>query len=509
MFLVKMITGRMSRKSPDSPPTTTNEETEEYVNVHEELGSIRKKAGLEELEIPFQARKLPFCHGYLPALEANHLLIRSGDFLIRFLEDNNKVRVVVSVGLTSTQSYKYRELEEEGREQEEKWKAERAREGGEPFRETIAVNVRHMMVEEEDKLGCTIDEETFFPCLYSLLAYYMFVKREGPQDFNLRNPINRQYGSFRLTEINIVRILNNGAYGQVALADITHPAFEQDKAAVKTVKQDLPEWRELEEKLIKEGRVSTPLDNDNVLRTLGFCYDTKPVQLLFEYCPGGALSKFLVAKSEKMSNLALARLCLDAARGLDYIHEVGFLHRDVSARNCLLDENGTVKIAGFGLSIKTCYYEVWHPEKLPIRYLAPECFNDFQFIAETDVYAFGHILCEVFNQGQLPYAGMSGEQARTEILAGKAPSMHGRAPEALRLYVGGRLLAYHTVYRPPMHQVVHFLETLISCLEKHEPEEEGKDEFPMEADNDEAMQPNQATEDVYELLDPGNRFDIY
>ncbi|CAD6192626.1 unnamed protein product [Caenorhabditis auriculariae] len=288
------------------------------------------------------------------------------------------------------------------------------------------------------------------------------------------------------------RWLGNGAFGEVSLAEINHPAFTQNKAAVKTVKKGVPEHLGLEEKFLVEGTISIPLDHPNVVRTLGWCYDSKPLQLLMELCPGGALSTFLMAKSEKASNLTLTRFCLDAARGLEYLHDVGVLHRDVAARNCLIDEHGTAKVADFGLSVKAYYYEMTTAENLPTRYLPPESLTSYSFKAESDVYAYGHLVCEVFNKCQMPYAGMSGPEARKQILAGKVVNVHERAPEALRFFVENRIFAYHAIYRPTMPQIVEFMTEVISILKEANPGDNAA--FEIGAENKEAMQPSTGTE---------------
>ncbi|CAD6199878.1 unnamed protein product [Caenorhabditis auriculariae] len=262
--------------------------------------------------------------------------------------------------------------------------------------------------------------EVFLQKLPKFFLDYQNTLGVEPREFYLRNPINRTYGSFRANEIKVVRILGHGAFGEVALANISHPAFSQDKAAIKTVLKDHPNRRELEEKFIREGRISIPLDQKNVVRTLGWCFDSKPLQLVFKYCPGGALDSYLIAKSDQLSNTALTKLCLDAARGLTYLHDVGVLHRDIAARNCLMDAKGNVKIADFGLSVKAYYYEMVVAENLPTRYLAPECLVRFSFNAQTDIFAFGHLVCEIHNKCEIPYAGMSGLEARKEIAAGKS-----------------------------------------------------------------------------------------
>ncbi|CAD6197996.1 unnamed protein product [Caenorhabditis auriculariae] len=194
-----------------------------------------------------------------------------------------------------------------------------------------------------------------------------------------------------------------------------------------------------------------------------------------------------MAKSEKASNLTLTRFCLDAARGLEYLYDVGVLHRDVAARNCLIDEHGTAKVADFGLSVKAYYYEMTTAENLPTRYLPPESLTSYSFKAESDVYAYGHLVCEVFNKCQMPYAGMSGPEARKQILAGKVVNVHERAPEALRFFSWkNRIFAYHAIYRPTMPPEV------ISILKETNPVDNAA--FEIGAENKEAMQPSTGTE---------------
>ncbi|CAD6189484.1 unnamed protein product [Caenorhabditis auriculariae] len=516
--LAKNFKPKSAKKPPSRHPTESKHPTPVIVTIHEvlvPLPKIPQREVVKVLSASDFARTLPFFHGYLPAFETVQLLTFAGDFLLRFVEENDKVRVILSVGLTFEQSSKLRDKQENERRG---WKKvfmnEQKQEEGDGKRNTFntlleseprvvdekTVLVRHYII-EEDENGVSIDEEKYFPNLKCLLAYHLFGNLEEPQEFWLRNPVNRQYGSFRSSQIKILSILGCGAYGDVALADIAHPAFESTKAAIKTIKKNHPEKLELERKFLIEGRISTHLRHNNIVRTYGFCFDSSPIQLVLEFCAGGALSTYLATQSEKASNFYLTRICLDAARGVLYLHESKILHRDIAARNCLLDATGTAKLSDFGLSVKGLYYQMVQSENLPTKYLAPECLVDFAFNTQSDVYAFGHFVCQVFNRCQEPYPNLKNSEARKAIVAGQFPQVHSRAPEALRVYVESSLFAYHPIYRPPMYRVVEYLNKVVRGLKEDFPGEECQMEF----ENSKmlnSLQPSVPKENVFELVEP-------
>ncbi|CAD6199964.1 unnamed protein product [Caenorhabditis auriculariae] len=141
-------------------------------------------------------------------------------------------------------------------------------------------------------------------------------------------------------------------------------------------------------------------------------------------------------------------------------------------------------------------------ENLPTRYLAPECLVRFAFNAQTDIFAFGHLVCEIHNKCEIPYAGMSGLEARKEIAAGKVLTVHSRAPEALRLYVADRLFAFHPIYRPAMHEVVGFLKKLLDWLRKRHPNER---EVERTVDTSaRSVQPSYPKKDLFERMEPSS-----
>ena len=75
-----------------------------------------------------------------------------------------------------------------------------------------------------------------------------------------------------------------------------------------------------------------------------------------------------------------------------YLEERGIVHRDLAARNVLVQSADKVKITDFGLAKLLDYNEdVYHAaaEKIPIKWVALECFNDSIFTHKSDVWSYG------------------------------------------------------------------------------------------------------------------------
>lgn len=62
-----------------------------------------------------------------------------------------------------------------------------------------------------------------------------------------------------------------------------------------------------------------------------------------EYCLGSASDIIEVHKRPLMEE-EISAICDGVLRGLNYLHSLGRIHRDVKAGNILLTENGTVKL---------------------------------------------------------------------------------------------------------------------------------------------------------------------
>ncbi|KAJ0234614.1 LysM domain receptor-like kinase 3 [Hirschfeldia incana] len=173
-----------------------------------------------------------------------------------------------------------------------------------------------------------------------------------------------------------------------------------------------------------EMKVLCKVHHSNLVELIGYAATTDELFVVYEYVQKGMLKNHLHDPQSKgntpLSWIMRNQIALDAARGLEYIHEhtkTHYVHRDIKTSNILLDEAFRAKISDFGLAKlveKTGENEISVTKVVgTYGYLAPEYLSDGRATSKSDVYAFGVVLFEI----------ISGREAviRTEAVGTKNP----------------------------------------------------------------------------------------
>ncbi|KAK4413331.1 Serine/threonine-protein kinase-like protein CCR4 [Sesamum alatum] len=147
------------------------------------------------------------------------------------------------------------------------------------------------------------------------------------------------------------------------------------------------------------------VNHKNLVRLLGYCEDCNERVLVYEYMDNGTLFDHLhkLQSSPLMSWATRIKVALDAARGIEYLHEYAVprvIHRDIKSSNILLDAKWTAKVSDFGLSLMGPQDDESH---LSLRaagtmgYMDPEYYRLQILTTKSDVYSFGIVLLELLS----------------------------------------------------------------------------------------------------------------
>lgn len=104
--------------------------------------------------------------------------------------------------------------------------------------------------------------------------------------------------------------------------------------------------------------------------------------------------------------LDIDTLLISIATSLSYIHERGYMHRDIKSANIFLDSTGKARVGGFDLACKYTNTEELTPETGTYRWMAPEIIRHEHYDNSADVYSFGILMYECYTRG-IPYPNMT------------------------------------------------------------------------------------------------------
>ncbi|KAJ0698011.1 putative protein kinase RLK-Pelle-CrRLK1L-1 family [Helianthus annuus] len=227
----------------------------------------------------------------------------------------------------------------------------------------------------------------------------------------------------------------------------------------------------------------------HLVSLIGYCNEGQEMILVYEYMPNGTLEDRLHKRRAPLTWVRRLKICIGAARGLDYLHTRtgimhGVIHRDVKSSNILLDDNWVAKISDFGLSkiVPTNQPSTYVSTlvKGTFGYLDPDYFQTGRLTRKSDVYAFGVVLFEVLcgkqavdrsideeQWGLATWAQDSIEEGRLEQIVDS--NLRGRIfPKCLKEFalLAERCLHGRPKQRPTMTEVVEGLESILVLQEK-------------------------------------------
>ena len=199
---------------------------------------------------------------------------------------------------------------------------------------------------------------------------------------------NQEY----VNKFKIISYKGSGAFGETY--EVRHTGLSKTWALKFSKKMHSME--EIQN-VLTEAKVQVQFENDNIVKV----YDVDKYEsngnlymfIAMEYMPNGTLGSLM--KTHFIPVKDAIEIFTKILFALEYMHSLGYLHRDIKPDNILLDKNNNPKLSDFGLS--NTFEECLKNPNGYTTHLAPEWFQAMQSNVQTDIYAAGVTLFRIIN----------------------------------------------------------------------------------------------------------------
>lgn len=203
--------------------------------------------------------------------------------------------------------------------------------------------------------------------LYTDSPYEEEMERFLPAELELRGLINRWQVSqllhsrtrFTLGQYRMIDSLGVGGYGHVFLArpstdpcnlrsnQCRHP--HKNDVAIKVL--PLAQSNEMTVvKFLREVELNRFIRHPNITRFIESAHDGNVHYSVYEYVNGGDIRR-LITRFERLDYEVAASIISQTAQGLQSLHSINLVHRDIKPGNILITRDGIVKLTDLGLAI--------------------------------------------------------------------------------------------------------------------------------------------------------------
>ncbi|XP_068136525.1 tyrosine-protein kinase RYK isoform X3 [Hyperolius riggenbachi] len=274
--------------------------------------------------------------------------------------------------------------------------------------------------------------------------------------------------------VTLKDVLQEGTFGRIfhgILVDEKDPSKEKP-VFVKTVKDQASEVQIT--MMLTESCKLRGLHHRNLLPIGHVCIEDgeKPMVLL-PYMNWGNLKLFLrqcklveANNPQAISQQDLVHMAIQIACGMSYLARREVIHKDLAARNCVIDESLQVKITDNALSrdlFPMDYHCLGDNENRPVRWMSLESLVNKEFSSAGDVWSFGVTLWELMTLGQTPYVDIDPFEMAAYLKDGYRIAQPINCPDEL-FAVMACCWALDPEERPKFQQLVQCLTEFHSAL---------------------------------------------
>ena len=211
-----------------------------------------------------------------------------------------------------------------------------------------------------------------------------------------------------ISDFEFISPIGKGASGKVFLVTDRKTG---EKLALKVVnKTKVFETRSGFRHALDERLALEMVDGHPFFTRLRYAFQTRAFfYLAIDFYDGGDLYQYLRTHNGRLSEPQVRRVASEVALALEHLHKRGFVYRDLKPENVLLDSDGHVRLADFGLCKMLPHRGLTNTICGTHTYAAPEMLSVRSYGISVDLWAFGVFVYHVL-RGRTPYEARDLEQ---------------------------------------------------------------------------------------------------
>jgi serine/threonine protein kinase len=226
----------------------------------------------------------------------------------------------------------------------------------------------------------------------------------------------------QLGHYDIVAELGRGGMG------VVYKGYETSLnryVAIKVLADSLAHDESVKERFLREARSMAALNDPHIIQIYFIGDDAGQTYFVMEFVDGESLGS-LLKREVKLKPEQAAKIIHQTAMGLATAHDKGVIHRDIKPGNLMITSRGSVKIADFGIALKTQDFS----KKLTSTgefvgtpgYLSPEVCLGKPVDQRSDIFSLGIVLFECL-AGRMPFTDESPLGLMLEVVKAEIPDV--------------------------------------------------------------------------------------
>lgn len=191
--------------------------------------------------------------------------------------------------------------------------------------------------------------------------------------------------------------------GGMAYVYRAYDRMEDRWVAIKILKEELAGNSDFLRRFRNESRAIAMLSHPNTVKVYDVSFGDKIQYIVMEYIDGITLKQYIEQEGVIRWQEAV-HFTIQILLALEHAHQKGIVHRDIKPQNIMLLQNGTIKVADFGIARFLQSETTTMTDKAigSVHYIAPEQARGDYITDKADIYSVGVMLYEMLT-GKLPF----------------------------------------------------------------------------------------------------------